>query len=204
MDVQELLKQLLSTALVLAVLGYVTRKVIEHWLSQRLDRHKTDLDHASERALETLRHELRIVEVQRSRLLARQASIVAGVFARLERLHEALRGLSAPILHKGEGGAIPLRDAAIERFNEFTTYYYERSIWLDLATCDQLNDLVDLLKKLLTQMDYNIDASGQVKDRARWIETYERLQIDVPRARQSLDKEFRALLGVVKPAARSE
>src|SRR6266852_3851039 len=172
---QELLRQLLSVAIVLVVLGYVARKVIEHWLSRRLDQHKSDLGHASAMALETLRHELRVAEAQRSRLLARQASIVAGVFARLERLHEALRRLSAPILHKGEGGAEPLKDAAVDRFNEFTTYYYERSIWLDLATCDLLNELAELLKKLLTEMDYNLDENGQVKDRARWIETYKRL-----------------------------
>ncbi len=195
---QELLRQLLSVAIVLGVLGYVARKVIEHWLSRRLDQHKSDLGHASAMALETLRHELRITEAQRSRLLARQASIVAGVFARLERLHEALRRLSAPILHKGEGGAEPLKDAAVDRFNEFTTYYYERSIWLDLATCDLLNDLAELLKKLLTEMDYNLDENGQVKDRARWIETYKRLQEDVPVARLALDTQFRALLGLVK------
>jgi len=195
---QELLRQLLSVAIVLGVLGYVARKVIEHWLSRRLDQHKSDLGHASAMALETLRHELRIAEAQRSRLLARQASIVAGVFARLERLHEALRRLSAPILHKGEGGAEPLKDAAVDRFNEFTTYYYERSIWLDLATCDLLNELAELLKKLLTEMDYNLEENGQVKDRARWIETYKRLQEDVPVARLALDTQFRALLGLVK------
>ncbi len=195
---QELLRQLLSVAIVLVVLGYVARKVIEHWLSRRLDQHKSDLGHASAMALETLRHELRVAEAQRSRLLARQASIVAGVFARLERLHEALRRLSAPILHKGEGGAEPLKDAAVDRFNEFTTYYYERSIWLDLATCDLLNELAELLKKLLTEMDYNLDENGQVKDRARWIETYKRLQEDVPVARLALDTQFRALLGLVK------
>jgi len=198
MDWQELLQQLLSTAIVLGVSGYVARKVIEHWLSGRLEQHKSDLGHASAMALETLRHELRVAEAQRSRLLARQATIVAGVFARLERLHEALRRLSAPILHKGEGGAVPLKEAAIERFNDFTTYYYERSIWLDLATCDQLNQSVELLKKLLTQMDYNLDASGQVKDRVLWIATYQRFQEDVPVARLALDTQFRGLLGLVK------
>ncbi len=165
---QELLRLLLSAAVVLGVLRFVGKTTIEHWLSGRLEK---------------LRQELRIAEAQRSRLLARQATIVAGVFARLERLHEALRRLSAPVLHGGPGGAVPLKDAAVERFDEFVIYYYERAIWLDPATCDQLNALVELLKKLLTQMDYNLDASGQVKDRKQWIETYERLQQDVPLAR---------------------
>lgn len=199
MDWQELLRQLGSTAIIVAVLGYVARRVIEHWLDRRIEQHKRDLDHLSQRALETQRYELRIAEARQSRLLARQASIIAGVFGRLERLHESLRELAAPILHK-QKGATELLTKAIEHFNDFATYYFERAIWLDESTTTQLNDLVALLRKLLQEMDYNLDPSGEIKDRARWVATYERLQKDVPLARNALDRQFRTLLGVVTPA----
>src|SRR5436305_9345187 len=124
-DWGDILKKLGSTALILSAAAYVAKKLIETWLARRLDAHKSDLNHASETALEKLRYELRVAEAQKSRLLARQATIVAGVFARVERLHQALVQLARPIEHKG-GKATALRDAAAARFEEFETYYYER------------------------------------------------------------------------------
>ncbi len=195
MDWQELLKQLGSAALLLGVIGFVAKRAVEQWLAQRLEQHKSELTHASEQALETLRSELRISEAQQSRLLARQATIIAGVFARLERLHEALVRLAMPIQHQA-GSAMPLRDAAAERYHDFEEYYYPRAIWLDVQTCTQLNELVILLRKLLNDMNYNLLPNGQIADRAKWIETYTRLQNEVPLARQALDRQFRALLGL--------
>src|SRR6266566_2049598 len=130
---KDLARQLLTTAVVIGAAGYVAKKAIEQWLAHRLAAHKSDLNHASETALENLRYELRVAEAQKSRLLARQATIIAGVFARLERLHQALQILAAPI-HHADGGPGPLAKAAIEAHNEFVRYYHERAIWLDLAT----------------------------------------------------------------------
>ena len=39
-----------------------------------------------------------------------------------------------------------------------------------------------------------IPRSLKLKDRKQWIETYERLQRDVPLARGALDQQFRAIL----------
>ncbi len=196
----DILKALGSTAIIVGVAGWVAKKGIETWLAQRLNAHKSDLDHASAAALENLRHELRIAEAQKSRLLARQASIIAGVFARVERLHQALVVLARPIEHKG-GKAKALRDAAAARFDEFEAYYYARAIWLDVGTNTQLNALAMLLHKLLNEMHFNLGPDGEVVDRPRWVATMTRLQNEVPDARGALDRQFRTLLGVVTPAA---
>jgi hypothetical protein len=180
---------------VLGVLGYVAKKAVEQWLAQRLQQHKADLVDASQRALEKVRYDFRIAEAQQSRLLAKQAVILAGMFARLDRLHQALVSLAAPIQHEA-AGAEPLRVAAIESLNDFTKYYYPRAIWLNFQTCTQVNDLLTLLRKLLMDMNYNLQRNGQIADRRLWLETYQRLQAEVPLARQALDRQFRALLGV--------
>ena len=198
MDVQELVRQLLSTAIILAVLGYVARKVAEQWLSARLEQHKSDLNHASATALETLRYDLRISEARQSRLLARQAAIIAGVFARLERLYEALRILAAPIRHQ-DGGPRPLVDAAVTAYNDFVLYYHQRAIWLDISITEQINDLDQLFRRVLREMDYNLQ-NDAIADRGKWIETYGRLQTEIPQARAALDRQFRTLLGVTTPA----
>lgn len=209
MDWRDLLTKLGSTALILGAATYVAKRLIETWLAHRLDTHKSDLaheleqhkselNHASETALENLRHELRMAEAKKSRLLARQAAIVAGVFARVERLHQALVVLARPIEHKG-GKAKALRDAAAARFEEFEAYYYDRAIWLDVEINTQLNALAMLLRKLLNEMHFNLGPDGEVIDRPKWVATMSRLQNEVPDARGALDRQFRTLLGVVSP-----
>jgi predicted NBD/HSP70 family sugar kinase len=194
-DWQAILTQLGSTAIIVAALAFVTKKVVEHWLAQRLQSHKQTLDAAAHEAIERLRSELGVAEAQRSRLLERQAVIVSGVFARLERLHEALDALAAPVRHS-EAGAVPLRDSAVQAFNSFTKYYHERGIWLDEEICDQLNQLMILLGGLLTKLNYNLQSDGSIADRRRWIESYDKLKEEVPKARTALDKQFRQILGV--------
>jgi len=194
-DWRSLLAQIGSTAVVVAAVAWVAKRAIDQWLDHRLEQHKRDLANTSDRALERLRHELRLEEVRHSRLLARQASIIAGVFARLERLHQALIALSVPILHQGGNGP-QLRDAAIKRHGEFIDYYYERAIWLDKDTCNRLNDLLRLLEQLLTRLNYNLTPDGSIVDRQRWSATYDQIQEEVPKARGALDEHFRQLLGV--------
>ena len=212
-DWADILKKLGSTALILGAAAYVAKKLIETWLAHRLDTHKTDLDHALERhksdlnhvsetALENLRYELRVAEAQQSRLRARQANIIAGVFARLERFHQALQVLAAPIRHE-DGGPGPLAKAAINSHNEFVHYYHERAIWLDVGTTEQVNAVLALMRRVLQEMDFNLQNEA-IADRSKWIETYGRLQTEIPQARAALDRQFRTLLGVVTPTALTE
>jgi uncharacterized membrane protein YheB (UPF0754 family) len=115
---QELLAELGKTALIVAGAAWLARQVINAWLKQRLENHKDSLARESQQALEQLRSQLRIEELRESRLLDQQASIIAEVYAALERLHEALDRLAAPIMHRG-GQALGLRQVAIDRFNDF-------------------------------------------------------------------------------------
>ena len=63
-DWADILKKLGSTALILGAAAYVAKKLIETWLAHRLDTHKSDLNQASETALENLRYDLRVAEAQ--------------------------------------------------------------------------------------------------------------------------------------------
>jgi len=107
--------------------------------------------------------------------------------------------LAAPIRHT-DGGPGPLAKAAIDAHNEFARYYHERAIWLDVSTTEQVNAVLALMRRILQELDYNI-RNEAIADRSKWIETYRRLETDIPQARASLDRQFRALLGVVTPLA---
>jgi hypothetical protein len=186
-----------STAVVVTALGFLARRTIDQWLEQRLESHKAALTHASQTALEQLKSDLRVEELRANRLVDQQATILADLYAMLERLHGAVVALSKPVLHVN-GGALRLRADAVSEFEQFEAYYYPRAIWLERGTCDQLNALLDLMRLLLVQLSSNLTAEGEVADRPRWLATYDRINADVPAARKLIEEEFRSILGVAK------
>lgn len=196
---RDLITYLGSTAIIVSGLAWVARRAADQWLSHRLEDHKAALTYASQLAVEQLKSDLRIQELRASRLVDEQASILAEVFARLERLHAALDAFSKPVLHEG-GRAPELRGEAISRFKDLTDFYHPRAIWLERSTCDRLNELVELLGVLLWQLSSNVTDKGEVADRGRWVETYERINREIPAARAAIDEEFRAVLGVATGA----
>lgn len=199
-DWQAVLTTLGSTAVIVGGLAWVAKKATETWLERNLENHKRELERVAQRELEHLRLDLRLQEARQSRLLARQAAVIAGVYARLERLHSALVTLATPLQHSEEN-INELRLGAVNAFNEFGAYYLRRGIWLDEETCNAINELHAELTKLLHKFYYNADARGMPADRKLWIESFNKVKEDIPIARGLLDKRFRQLLGVAKDGA---
>ncbi len=194
----EVLNTVGSTAVVVLILGFLGRSLVKAWLNQNLENHKSALARQSQHELEHLRLSLRIEEMKQSRLLARQAKIMAKVYSRLERLHEAVSNLASP-LQSGSDNFSVLRDKAIAEFNAFGAYYFPRAIWLDVETVNAINDMQSKLRKLLINFHVNLDAQGNVQDAVAWIESYKEVKEEIPKARGLLDKRFRSLLGVGEP-----
>lgn len=193
----EVLKTLGSTAVIVLTIGFVGRSIFKAWLDRNLENHKKELERQSERELEHLRLSLRIEEMKQSRLLARQAQIIAKVYARLERLDQALTKLASPLYH-AQTSVNELKEKAITEFNAFGSYYFERGIWLDKDTCNAINEIQAEMHKLLTSFNYNVDAQGVISNRAAWVESFKAVREEIPNARALLDKRFRSLLGVAE------
>lgn len=194
-DLTAILKTLLSTAVIVGALAWVARSAINTWLARNLENYKRELATESARELERLRLTLRLEEAKQSRLHEKQARIIAELFARLERLHDALNVLASPVQHSSTN-VNDLRSKAIERFDLFVGYYYPRAIWLDIETVEVINDIQTKLRKLLIHFNYNLDAQGNIADRKGWMDSYKQLQDEIPKARGLLDARFRHLLGV--------
>jgi len=195
----EILTTLGQTAVVLGIGGWIGKSIFQTWLDRNLENHKSALERQSREELEHLRLSLRIEEMKQSRLLGRQARIIAAVYARLERLHQAMKELAAPVEHAG-GNVERLKTTAIAEFESFSKYYFERGIWLDPETCDTINELQRKLNKLLVTFNFNVDAQGRIANRVIWLQSYQRLnESEIPNARTLLDKRFRRLLGVGEP-----
>lgn len=186
-----------STAVIVITAGFVGRSLFKAWLDRNLENHKLALQSQSKQELAHLRLSLRIEQMRQSRLLARQAQIIAKVYALLERLDQAINTLASPTYHT-ESNLNELRQRAIAAFNAFGNYYFERGIWLSKDTCDAITELQARLHRLLITFNYNVDAQGGIANREAWLESYKAVKEELPKARALLDERFRLLLGVAE------
>lgn len=195
------------SGLALGAISYVAKSILQQWLSARLDAHKNQLRYESELELERLRTDLHKEafehQVRFSRLHDRRAEVIAEVYARLDRLHLAFRRW-ASLMKPGNVDMKQLADDAAIAFNEFTDYYYPHAIWLTEETCESINRIVSKLHEIYVDISFDVDEKGFPRDKRLWLDSYKKLNEEVPQARRLLDKKFRALLGMEDSETGSE
>lgn len=200
MDLQAVITTLLASiggaVAAVAVVGFLGKQLVTHWLDKDLEAHKIQLKSVADQELERLRGSLTRMatehEVQFSQLQLQRAEIISDVYARLDRVHRALRHIVAQ-----EDTNEELARRAQAEILDLETTYYEKAIWLPRATCDRLNDLLEHLK--LTGMSVHAttrDKSDTTKWMKRWQQNWKHVEEMIPQARRPLEEEFRNMLGV--------
>jgi hypothetical protein len=207
------LEQVLRDAVILLLLGwplvrFLGPRWLDHKLSQRLQSHQATLDRQLEEfrlttqakadaQLEVARAEIARGalehQVRFTRLHEQRARVISGTFARLDRLHRAIRGLTQMIDTQQYQ---PMTwNEAIESFKDFQRYYYERSIWLDPETIALINPIVDLLSQPFSMLALALSKGRNSDDLRQAIQqTISIVDERVPAARRALEARFRSLL----------
>ena len=86
---------------------------------------------------------------------------------------------------------------AWKQFVDLEDLYYEKAIWLPRTTCDQLNTLVDLLRKTGSMAHAVTRADPHaVQQIERWKKLSKQVVEVIPKARGALEQELRGMLGV--------
>ena len=149
--------------------------------------------------LDRLRSELSRAETEHrvrfTRLHEQRAIVIAGTFARLDRLHRAIRGMSYHVEH---GTPHPdAKQAPKDVYQDFQTFYFERAIWLDPDTISLINEILDLLTQplLILQGVQDDDPAAREGAITQIHHITERL---VPDARKHLEARFREHLSGLK------
>ena len=199
LDWQSLITQIGTSAAALAVLGFLSRSIVLHWLSKDIAGHKDRLDRQAATELEQLRNtlskEAHEHNVTFARLHERRAEVIAETYGRLDALHLAFRrwvALTKPANTTMAESAAETGQA----FQRLGDYYYPHSIWLDRATCDAINEIVDHLHSAFIDLTMDLDQRGWPRDREAMKAAHSAINRAVPAARALLEQRFRALLGV--------
>ena len=152
------------------------------------------------RAIEKYVHELDRVsyehEVVFSRLHERRVDVVDELYVSLVRAERAFSSWMHPMQEAGQPSQAEKATKAIDAGNAFIDYFYEHRIWLDQGLCDRIKGVADRLRRASIDFDMKDRMGGQTPDTGLWIKAWQQVNDEIPPIRESIESEFRSLLGV--------
>lgn len=205
-----------GNAVLLAVLGWLGKSLLDKLIVRDTKQFESDLRAKSDAAIEHLRTELQLKTIEHqvrfSRLHEKRAEVIAELNGFLvEALWEAESFLS-PMTWNGEPDKKEKYRAAMNKLVELYRYFDKHQIYLPVELCNSLEQLVKDVRKLVINfgvyVEFHDDSSDNSSHESKykaWTDGWDAIKNQIPLARQSLENEFRSLLGVaVVPAANTD
>jgi hypothetical protein len=196
-----------GNAALLAVLGLVGKSLLDKLIVRDTKQFESDLKAKSDSTIEHLKSELQLKTIEHqvrfSRLHEKRAEVVAELYGHLvEALWEAESFLS-PMEWVGEPGKQEKHGTAMNKLVELYRYFDKHRIYLPSELCASLEALFMKVRSHVINFGVYVrfheqslnDHTREQKEKA-WNDGWDAIKNQVPLARQSLEDEFRLLLGV--------
>jgi len=212
MNWTELLKNLgaftIGTASVIGIIGYFGRTLFEHYLSEKINSYKSQL----ERESDNYKHQLQLItqehQIKFSKLHTDRSEVIRTIYDKLQLMRQTMRDLLVPI-RWADGTTEESRQInASKATQEFLDYFHRNEILFEESICTLVNEMDKLYWNAWTShTTYNAPDMKDIarvdrefgKERADALkEAWDTIDKKVPVIEEALKKEFRALLGVSK------
>ena len=190
----------------LAVLGLLGKSILDKLIVRDTKQFEADLKAKSDVAIERLKNELQLKTIEHqvrfSRLHEKRAAVIAELYGHLvEALWEAESFLS-PMEWAGEPNKKEKHITARNRLVDLYRYFDKHRIYLPSELCTALEGLVTDVRSHVIDFGVYVgfdektlnDQTYKEKQKA-WNSGWDAIKNQIPLARQSLEDEFRSLLG---------
>jgi hypothetical protein len=189
----------------LALLAFLGRSLIGHWINKDIERFKHDLTSTAASAIEKTRHELRLAATEHnihySKLHERRAEVIATLYRKLVETYWAYYGFVSPLEVHGE-------PTKLEKFGEvhqaaatLFRYFEENRIFLPSEICETITNFLEGMRRsasnfgmtlLVARDDASVDAQKTM--RKAWKDAWGYFDRGIVEPRTALERDFRALL----------
>lgn len=195
-----------GNAALLAVLGYLGKSILEKLIVRDTKQFESNLKAKSDAAIDQLKAELQLKSIEHqvrfSRLHEKRADVIAELYGLLvEALWEAESFLS-PMEWAGEPNKKEKHQHAMNKLVELFQYFDKHRIFLPPEVCASLEALVRDIRLQVINFgvwvryeNYELTNDSNIKKQDAWNLGWDAIKNQVPIARESLENEFRKLLG---------
>lgn len=177
-----------SNAIILAGLGFLLQRWIDHRLTLALEEHRISLQAIADREL-----------TRYSKLYEKRGEVLAEVYARLMGAIRAVDTFVQPIEWAGQPTRVENYRAAAGKILDFGEYFENHRIFLSSRTCGLVQALFETIKNPVHEFyawDFPTEGQVAVAGRLRAVEEgREAMRSLVPGALEALEAEFRGVLG---------
>ncbi len=137
------------------------------------------------------------------KLHEKRALVIEQLYIRIVKVEQAFVSLLKPFQGVGELFEDEKRKVAAESFNELANYLIEHRVYFDERLAQDLERLIDKFLKIFNDYDFSRTLRQYKEDKESYRKSFEvsrgawdELSRDFPIIRQSIEKEFRKIIGI--------
>ncbi len=208
MDYTQLAQNLGTFLIGSGIIAFVAKSLFQYSLDKGLANHKVLLD----RHVEEYKHDLQLLmqqhRIQYSKLHSDRAEVIKDLYQRLVTMQNAMGSYMSPWILSPEQPREERQASAVRAFQDFFNYFDSNQIFFNPSVCALINEMGKLYADAWASFSsYDDKASKDFaaadpdfrKERSEaWKSALATINEKIPPVRQSLELEFRILLGVVK------
>lgn len=206
-----------GNAALLAILGWLTKSLVEGLLAKDVTKFRTSLDKDLEQfkasltaqtssAVERLRHDLQLSamehQVRFSNLHEKRASVIAELYGRLVQATWETESFVSLIEWSGEPSKKEKYVTAYNSLVDFFRFFEKNKIYLPENSCKQIDEFARSIRSkaidygaYIVDSDETMTAEFLKERREIWREAWKYFREQVPPAKAGLETELRSLLG---------
>jgi len=204
-DWQQLLNTVFSGAMILAVVSYLLKTVLNHGLNRDMESFKARLQASADVEIEKLKSNLQMVGVEHqvrfSNLHLKRAEMIAEIYGQMVDAEQ----IGKQFVYQDSYIESKRQEAYFETGKKLIDFYFfveKRRIYLPDHICALLTTFLDTVRRSVIRMNIYVPVDQPynpqlLEEKVKTIKAaYEAFDESIPAARKALETEFRAMLGV--------
>lgn len=206
-DINSLIANATSDVVVLAVVAWLIRKILELFLAKDRARFESNLSSESTKILERSKHEFQIMaqehQIVLSKLHEKRAEVVAELYEKLVETYWASLQFTSPSRPDESPINNEMYDAAVNHAVELYKYFEKNKIYFPNSLCEEIDGFIDGMEKRVRSLGFSIKhAESQityktVRDKhIEWNKAWEFFNAEAPKSRARIEAEFRSIIGI--------
>jgi hypothetical protein len=198
---EELIKFFGGSALFLAAVSWLIRSLITNRLSKDVEDFKSSLRHQSQLELQEAGHLLRISSLEHEHRVAalheKRAVVIAKLYELLVEFIGAAESYANPAEFSGEPNKDEKAKILGEKASEFRRYFVTNRIYFPKQICNAIDNLWSEAISPVSKFSFWRKQEGAARNVSEaWFEAWDVMSKKVPPLLESIEDEFRSLIGV--------
>jgi len=204
----------IGTTLIVSVVGFLAKRIIEQLLSKDLEKFKNNLQSENEKAkivfekeIVSYKADLNLLYSKQIQLYSKKSEIIERLYQKLVELNYFMLDMTAlfrNITGKDEQTVkteeLERVNKAAESGNDFFKFYASNKIYFEKETCSLIEHLQQQFREVHSDYSFRhtfgMPPSEMTYDMAK--KASERVRHDIPNLMEKLENDFRATLGVIE------